>query len=59
MLEYSILEALLAAEEIISERKKSKIEKNPEYYKGLSKSTASKRAAHFSTHSSTRLTLVR
>lgn len=49
MLEYSIVEALLAAEEIVAERKKkSKVEKNPEYYKGLSKSTASKRAAHFS-----------
>jgi hypothetical protein len=51
MLEYSIVEALLAAEEILSERKKSKVEKNPEYYKGLSKSTASKRAAHFSKQS--------
>jgi DNA-binding protein YbaB len=51
MLEYSIVEALLAAEEILSERKKSKIEKNPEYYTGLSKSTASKRAAQFSKQS--------
>ena len=52
MLEYSIVEALLAAEEIVAERKKkSKVEKNPEYYKGLSKSTASKRAAQFSKQS--------
>jgi len=51
MLEYSVVEALLAAEEIFSERKKNKIEKNPEYYKGLSKSTASKRAAQFSKQS--------
>ncbi len=51
MLEYSIVEALLAAEEIVAERKKSKVKKNPEYYKGLSKSTASKRAAQFSKQS--------
>lgn len=48
MLEYSIAEALLAAEEILSERKKKR---NPNYFKGLSGSTASNRAAQFNRQS--------
>ena len=48
MLEYSIAEALLAAEEILSERKKKR---NPNYFKGLSGSTASARSAQFNRQS--------
>ena len=44
MKDRNIVEALLAAEELLAERKKKR---NPAYFKGLSGSTASKRSAQF------------
>ena len=44
MKDRNIVEALLAAEELLIERKKKR---NPAYFKGLSGSTASKRSAQF------------